>query len=93
MVEICPLFARKKERKSNKKKTYSSILNKKMGIDKLCHFNIGGWVHSTNKGNEDKKIEEKENLDNIQKSIIRRIIHKTSTGRRETTTKFITIKS
>jgi hypothetical protein len=36
-----------------------------MGVDKLCHFKIGGWVCSTNKGNEDKKIEDKGNLDKI----------------------------
>jgi hypothetical protein len=67
MLERCPLFARKsmRENQIKKKKNIFRHIEQKMEVDKLCHFKIGGWVHSTNKGNEDKQIKDKGNLNNI----------------------------
>ncbi len=48
-----------------KEKNIFRHIEQKMEVDKLCHFKIGGWVHSTNKGNEDKQIKDKGNLNNI----------------------------
>ncbi len=65
MLKLCTLFARKNIRENQIKKDICRHIEQKMGVDKLCHFKIGGWVCSTNKGNEDKQIEDKGNLDNI----------------------------
>jgi hypothetical protein len=54
-----------KKRENQFKKDICRHIEQKMRVDKLCHFKIGGWVRSTNKGNEDKQIEDKGNLDNI----------------------------